>query len=62
MEGFDPKRYHVVNEYISRGVEGTIGNDHICFNLQTKKGLRQGDLLSPIMFNIVAYMLDILIN
>jgi len=27
-----------------------------------KKGLRQGDLLSPILFNLVAYMLAIIVN
>lgn len=29
---------------------------------QTKKGVRQGDLLSPILFNIVVDMLAILIG
>ena len=37
-------------------------NDEVGPYFQTKKGLRQGDLLSPILFNIVADMLVILIK
>lgn len=37
-------------------------NDQVGKNFQTKKGLRQGDPLSSILFNIVAEMLAILIN
>jgi hypothetical protein len=44
---------------------GQVGikiNDIVGQNFQIKKGVRQGDLLSPILFNIVVYMLAILIN
>jgi hypothetical protein len=37
-------------------------NDYIGHYFQTKKGLRQGDPLSPIPLNIVADMLAIIIQ
>jgi hypothetical protein len=36
-------------------------NDDIGHNFQTRKGLRQGDPLASILFNIIADMLAILI-
>ena len=46
----------------SRGSLGIKINDQIGQNFQTLKGLRQGDPLSPILFDIVVDMLAILIN
>jgi hypothetical protein len=41
---------------------GTEINDEVQKNFQTKKGVRQGDPLSLVLFNIVVNILPILIN
>jgi hypothetical protein len=47
---------------VSGGSVGIKVNDDIGSYFQTKRGLRQGDLMSPILFNIAADMLALLIN
>jgi hypothetical protein len=47
---------------ISKGSVGVKVNDNIGRYFQTKKYLRQRGPLSPILFNLVAYMLSTLIN
>ena len=51
-----------VESFIQEGNIGIEVNDDIGHYFQTQKGLRQGDPISHIMFNIVADMLTILIG
>ena len=61
MKGFDPKWCHWINQFVSQGSVGIKVNDDLGHYFQTKKGLRQEDPVSPILFNIVADMLAIII-
>jgi hypothetical protein len=62
MKGFSPKWCRWVEYMVIGGSVGIKVNDDIGPYFQTKRGLRQGDPMSPILFNIVADMLTLLIN
>ena len=62
MKGFSHKWIEWIKSFVSGGSVAVNVNDEVDPYFQTKKGLRQGDLLSPILFNIVADMLTIFIN
>jgi hypothetical protein len=62
MKGFSQQWCAWVERFVSGASVGIKINDDIGHYFQTKKGLRQGDLMSPILFNIVADMLSILIK
>ena len=62
MKGFSPKWIEWVNFFVSGGSVAISVNDKTGPYFQTKKGLRQGDLLSLILSDIVADMLAIFIE
>jgi hypothetical protein len=62
MKGFSSKWCRWVKSMVTGGSVGIKVNNNVGPYFQTKRGLRQGDPMSPILFNIVADMLALLIN
>jgi retron-type reverse transcriptase len=62
MKGFSQTWCDWISKIMSRGSVAIKVNDNIGHYFQTRKGVRQGDPLSPILFNIVVDMLVVLIS
>ena len=62
MKGFDNTWRKQVNSFVQKCSVGIKVNDDIGHYFQTHKGLRQGNPMSPILLNIVADMLVIMIE
>jgi len=62
MKGFSSKWCRWIECMVTGGSVGIKVNDDVGPYFQTKRGLRQGDPMSPILFNIVADMLTLLIK
>jgi hypothetical protein len=62
MKGFSNTWCKWIEDFTQNGHAHIKINDQVGENFQTKKRLRQGDPLSPILFNIVVDMLAIIIN
>lgn len=61
MKGFSHKWCSWVEKFTQGGNVSIKVNDQVGNYFQSKKGLRQGDPMSPVLFNIVVDMLAILI-
>jgi hypothetical protein len=62
MKDFSDEWCALINSFVSGGSVAIKINDDVGRYFQTLKGLREGDPLSPMLFNIVAYMLVIIIK
>jgi hypothetical protein len=62
MRGFPSLWCQWVENVVSKGSVCVQINDGLGHFFQSRKGLRQRDPLSPILFNLVAYMLVVLIE
>ena len=62
MKGFLPKWISWIESFIPRGIVASKANYDFKPFFRIKKGIRQGDSVSPILFKFFADMLATLIN
>uniref|UniRef100_M8CAY7 Peptide N-acetyl-beta-D-glucosaminyl asparaginase amidase A N-terminal domain-containing protein n=1 Tax=Aegilops tauschii TaxID=37682 RepID=M8CAY7_AEGTA len=62
MKGFSAEWHALIHSFVFGGSVSIKVNDDVVRYFQTKKGLRKGDSLSPMLFNIVADMLAVMIE
>ena len=62
MKGFSAEWRAMIHSFVAGGSVAIKVNDDVGNYFQPKKGLRQGDSVSPMLFNIVADMLAVMIE
>lgn len=62
MKGFSAERHALIHSFVSGGSVTIKVNDDVGKYFLTTKGLRQGNPLSPMIFNIVVDMLAVMIE
>jgi hypothetical protein len=62
MKGFDSGFVHRVMQLVDRCQTTTVVNAEIGSYFQNNKGVRQGDPISPLLFNLIANALALILD